>query len=189
VKIGIVILAGGKSSRMGKDKAMLKINNASFIQILADKMSGFDERFIARGPNPTAELPNWKIIDDIYSSRGPLGGIHAAMSHSSSDALLCLSCDTPLISRDMVNKLIAAVTQENDAAAFRTCDGQVHPLCAVYRTSLLPFIERQLLNGRNRMMPLIFEHKSHIIDLDEADSIKLKNINTPEEYRDLLSSI
>ena len=189
MKIGIVILAGGKSSRMGSDKAMLKINNASFIQILANKMKGFDEHFIARGPNPEVSLPGWTVIDDIYPSRGPLGGIHAAMTHSKADALLCLSCDTPLITVDIVEKLLTALHNGAESTAVKAYDGRIHPLCAVYRTSLLPFIEEQLENGNNRMMPLIFEHKNHIIELDEADSIKLKNINTPEEYRDLIMSI
>ena len=80
MKIGCIILAGGKSSRMGGDKALLEYEGKYFIEKIAEELSFFEEKIIARGNNSSlTEITDskWQVIPDIYLDHGPMGGMHA----------------------------------------------------------------------------------------------------------------
>ena len=97
LKIGCVILAGGKSSRMGEDKALLKYEGKFFVEKIAEELYFFEEKIVARGNNPELEdfvkKNFWKVIPDEYENHGPLGGLHAALEKCDSDALFVVTCD------------------------------------------------------------------------------------------------
>ena len=100
MKIGCAILAGGKSSRMGTDKALLEYDGKQFIMQIAEELAWFNERIIARGSNSGFgdEIEcNWKVIPDIFPDHGPISGLHVALSCCESDALFVVTCDMPLI--------------------------------------------------------------------------------------------
>ncbi len=198
MKIGCVILAGGKSSRMGTDKALLEYDGKQFIEQIAEELSWFDERIIARGNN--SELKGkmereWTVIPDIYPDHGPIGGLHAALSACRSDALFVVTCDMPLIESELVQKLCAWM-QETDFDEERVDaydvvisvgeDGKIHPLCGVYRKSVLPVLEEQIVSNQNRVMAALRNLRVKYMTIDSPDLEKqLANINTPQEYETL----
>lgn len=180
--IGCAILAGGKSSRMGQDKALLTYENTSFIQKLCDELAFFEEKYIARGSNPDCSQGEWKRVDDIYPDRGPIGGIHGVLSTCDSEAMFFVSCDMPLLQRDLVERFCELFDKDTDAVIAVSADGRTHPLCGVYRKSVVTLLERQILSGNNRLMNVLEQLQVVYIKLDERESLQLKNINTQEEY-------
>ncbi len=198
MKIGCVILAGGKSSRMGTDKALLEYDGRYFIEQIADELSRFEERIIARGSNPgiLGDIERvWKVIPDLYPEHGPLGGLHAALSACESDALFVATCDMPLMGCELARKLCAAM-QDTDDGGNRVdaydvvisvgSDGKVHPLCGVYRKSAIPVLEEQIASDRNRVMEALKKLRVNYVTIDSpALARQLANINTLEDYEKL----
>lgn len=192
LKIGCVILAGGKSSRMGEDKALLKYEGKFFVEKIAEELYFFEEKIVARGKNPELEdfvkKDFWKVIPDEYENHGPLGGLHAALKKCDSDALFVVTCDMPLISRKLIKKICYIFEQEdkNDASVVVTSDGKIHPLCGIYRKELYTHMENNLLQSNNRMMSILKDRNINYIELNDQDSKYLKNINTRLEYENLI---
>lgn len=187
MKIGCVILAGGKSSRMGTDKALLALSGKNFITKLSEELDYFEEKLIARGNQSEIKDVVWKCIPDIYIQRGPLGGIHSALLQCQSDALFCVSCDMPLVRSSLVKKLCRYFESkdEADVVIAVTEDGRKHPLCGIYRKSVLSVLEEQILDGNYRVMATLDKLKVEYIQLTFEESAQLKNINTPEEYQNI----
>ena len=198
MKIGCAILAGGKSSRMGSDKAFLEYEGKKFITQIAEELSWFDERIIARGGNSRFESAlerEWTVIPDIYPDHGPMGGLHAALSACESDALFVVTCDMPLIESELVRELCEWM-QETDSGEERVDaydvvisvgeGGKIHPLCGVYRKSVLPVLEEQIISDQNRMMAALKKLRVKYVTVDTpAKERQLANVNTPEDYEKL----
>ena len=199
MKIGCAILAGGKSSRMGTDKALLEFEGKQFITQIAEELFWFDERIIARGGNSRLEGElerEWTVIPDFYPDHGPIGGLHAALSACRSDALFVVTCDMPLIESWLVRELCARM-QETDFDEKRVDaydvvisvgeGGKIHPLCGVYRKSVIPVLEEQILSGRNRVMEALKRLRVNYVTVDSPAGVRqLANINTPQDYEKLM---
>lgn len=184
MNIGCVILAGGHSSRMGTDKALLEINGKRFIGAIADEMSFFAEKYIARGAMEEITENTWQVIPDIYPDCGPLGGLHAALTACKSDALLCVPCDMPLIGAELANELCAHLSEEYDAVIVKDTDGRIHPVCGIYKKTAADVIEQQLLAGNYRMMHVLDRLRiTYVVPDDPMKEKQLSNINTPEDLR------
>lgn len=184
MNIGCVILAGGHSSRMGTDKALLEINGKRFIGAIAGEMSFFVEKYIARGAMEEITEGTWQVIPDIYPDCGPLGGLHAALTACKSDALLCVPCDMPLIGAELANELCAHLSEEYDAVIVKDTDGRIHPVCGIYKKTAADVIEQQLLAGNYRMMHVLDRLRiTYVVPDDPMKEKQLSNINTPEDLR------
>lgn len=187
MKIGCAVLAGGKSSRMGMDKALLEWDGKNFIMTLCSELDYFEEKMVARGNRDNLKKISWRVIPDIYPERGPIGGLHAVLSACDSDAMLCVSCDMPLFKRSLAEVLCGCMTEGIDAVIAVTEDGRKHPLCGIYRKSVLSVLEEQILAGNNRMMAVLNKMKVEYVMIDSQNSQQLKNINTPEDFKRVLS--
>lgn len=186
MKTGCVILAGGKGSRMGADKALLEMNGEKFIKRLMNELDGFEEKLIARGSNSQIPQEDWLVIPDIFLDRGSIGGLHAALSKCKSDALFCVTCDMPLFRANLAETLCAELDETCDAVIAVGEDGRKHPLCGVYRKSMASVLERQILAGNNRMMRALDQMRVKTICFDSEESVsQLKNVNTPEDYLEI----
>jgi len=183
MKIGCVILAGGKSSRMGSDKALLELNGEKFIVRLMEELRDFDEKLIARGENQSVSNDDWLEIPDIYQERGPIGGLHSALRKCKSEALFCVTCDMPFFQKKLADQICAELDDTCDAVIVETEDGRKHPLCGIYRKTAVEVFEKQILSNNNRMMAALDQMRVKVICLDTGFfAHQLKNINTPEEF-------
>lgn len=212
MKIGCAILAGGKSSRMGTDKALLEIDGKNFIEQISGELSWFNERIIARGNNrelPETIASTWTVIPDVYPDHGPIGGIHAALAACESDALFVVTCDMPFLKGALARRLCesmicAGPDDETDVTcpSKRGCEwsesepydavvaveegGRVHPLCGVYGKSALPVLEEQILSERNKIMAVLDKLRVKYVTIDSSvEAQQLSNINTPQDYEKL----
>ena len=147
-----IVLSGGLNSRMeGRNKAFLKINGKRFIDSFAEIFeSCFSERFlVTRKPHLYSGL-NFNIVEDIFSVRSPLSGIHAALVNMKSEYAFCTSCDTPLLKREVVRVIVEEIESQADVVVpfFGT---YYQPLCAVYSKRCIPSIEKQLAHGNPKV--------------------------------------
>jgi molybdopterin-guanine dinucleotide biosynthesis protein A len=180
------ILAGGKSVRMDSDKAFLQLRGRSLLSRALDlaravtsdvRIVGDPEKFAAFGP----------VVADIYPARGPLGGIHAALSISATDSNLILGVDLPFLDLRFLQFLIDEAQSADSVVTVPWAGGHFHPLCAVYRKAFLPTAERSLAQGRNKLDALFSEVPTRVISEEELsaagfDAAIFSNLNTPEEW-------
>lgn len=181
MKTGCVILAGGKSSRMGTDKALLPLGEKNFIEVLTEEFDFFEEKIINSGNGDKIRNVTWPVIADVYPYHGPIGGLHAALGSCRSETLFCAACDTPLLKKEAYRILKSQMTEEDDAVIAVTEDGRIHPLCGIYKKQVAEIMEEQMLSDNNRMMHLLKRIRVRYVELNSRE-YGILNINTPEEY-------
>ena len=178
------ILAGGRSSRMGCDKAFLEWNGQSLLARslrLAHSLA-VEVRIVG----PTAKFATFaQVVEDTFPGCGPLGGIHAALCSSTTDLNLILAVDMPFLTADFLTYL-AGRAQSSDAAITipRTADGW-QPLCAIYRRAFAPIAEAALKSGENKIDRLFERLSLDIITSKELQPFPpnlFRNLNTPEDF-------
>ena len=184
-----VILAGGKSSRMGSNKALLDFGGRPLIQVIADRIRSITDQILISSNDPSRyEFLNFPVIPDRYRGHGPLAGLHAAMLWNTCALYIILACDLPNLQAPFLRRLTSLV-KGYDAAIPRTRDGLAHPLCAVYRRTCLPAVESSLLRGANKMIEILQQSSLSIrwVEPEEGrfEDVELANINTPEDLRRL----
>ena len=184
VSVGAVLFAGGKSRRMGTDKASLTLHGDTFLQRIAGELSPFPEKPLSvDDPDRYPQLP-WLHVTDEKPGCGPLGGLCAVLRACRSEALLVVSCDLPLYERRLGDYLCGQLQEPFDAVVSTTPDG-THPLCAVYRKRCLPIFETHLASGDYRIRFALQDLRVRYADVGDMAPM-LQNINTPQEYHDLL---
>jgi molybdopterin-guanine dinucleotide biosynthesis protein A len=140
------VLAGGQSTRMGRDKAVLQFEGCPLIEHALAKlrMLGFSPRIAGTRSDLTAWAP---IIPDNYPGSGPLAGIEAALSASDSDLNLFLPVDLPLLPVGFLRWMTARARETSALATIPLLQDRPQPLCAIYHRDLLPHIQSALAAG------------------------------------------
>lgn len=184
--IAAFVLAGGRSSRMGTDKALLELEGKPLLirALEAARQVSFDTKIVG---DPATLGSYGTVIQDIYRGRGPLGGIHAALTTSPSDWNLILAVDLPFLTLRFLQYLIAQSQRSAATVTVPSTDGFLHPLCGVYRRQFAPVAERALAEGRNKIDGLFSEVSLRVISEGELHDNGLsdamfRNLNTPEEW-------
>lgn len=194
------VLAGGKSSRMGADKAFLKIGGETFIERavkILKSVCGDQVKIVvnANQKNLVEKISSGKdLVFDVFENRGALGGIHAALKCCSSKFALILAVDLPFVDVDTIKTLAATALAEKEFSAIvpRQNDGRLQPLCGIYRVeNCLPEVEKLLSENVSVSMRDFLETVNvKIIEeivLSENQKIFI-NVNTPAEYDNLKSA-
>jgi molybdopterin-guanine dinucleotide biosynthesis protein A len=145
------VLAGGRSTRMGTDKALLHYAGRPLIAHAVEllKSAGVAPHIVGVRPDLAAYAP---IVEDLHPGRGPLGGIEAALASSSSEWNLFLPVDLPLLPSVFLKYLIERARITGAAATIPTLAGEPEPLCTVYSRDLLAGIRESLESGSYKVM-------------------------------------
>jgi molybdopterin-guanine dinucleotide biosynthesis protein A len=185
------ILAGGKSSRMGADKAFLDLGGQSLLARSLDLAHSItpDVRIVGDPAKFSAFAPT---IPDIYSDRGPLAAIHAALTNSTTDFNLILAVDLPFLNARFLHYLIAESESSKAVITVPQAAGHLHPLCATYRKQFLAPADHALAESRNKLDALFNEVEVRIIPEDELAAAGFspaifRNLNTPEDLTESLN--
>jgi molybdopterin-guanine dinucleotide biosynthesis protein A len=179
--ISAAILAGGKNSRMGKDKAFLSVNGKSFIEHTIDELKGFGNVLISSNDEEKFKKFGLPVVKDIYPDCGPMSGLHAVLKANGDDLVLTVPCDLPFFTSEFADKLVSSIGKY-DAVIPETDDGY-HPLCAVYTKNCLPVFEEALNKGLYSVSRSLKNLNVKYLQITDTEEIKnLLNINTPEEY-------
>ncbi len=172
-----VILAGGKSRRMGRDKAMLPWRVGTFVQTIEDSMKGL-----------LAEILVIRRQDDMRKDCGPLGGIETGLLLCRAPWALFVSCDTPLLDQSIYRRFIEAETGSAKRASSPTHGRFWGNFPLMLHKDHLPVVQRLLDGGERSVRALLKEIRCQKIYLNEAEAQQIHSINTPQDYEALLRS-
>jgi len=188
------ILAGGKSTRMGTDKAFVTLNGRTLLaQALELARSVTPEVRIVGDAAKFARFA--PVVEDLFPECGPLGGIHAALRSSQTDLNLMFAVDVPFVSAEFLQYLISRARSSVGATVTVVrASGGWQPLCAVYRRDFADAAEEALAAGRYKIDPLFATQRTLVIDEDELKSAgfspnMFRNLNTPEELDEAIGEI
>ena len=198
-----VILAGGKSRRMGENKALMRLGTNSLIGHVTRRMRLLTDELLLVTNSPTeyAHL-NVPMHGDIFPDTGALGGIYTGLTHASHDTVLCVACDSPFLEPELLTYLVA-ILGEYDAVmpytynnnkdtgvtnpSYSTDQITLQTLCAAYSKRCLPTIELMLRESELRVHALA--ERAHIKRISpeiwqefDPDGMSFFNINTPEDF-------
>jgi molybdenum cofactor guanylyltransferase len=172
------ILTGGKSSRMGTDKALLPWNQTTVVEHLAGMAIEVAGSVTLVGEPHRYQHLGLHCIADLRPGLGPLSGLEAALTATEAAWNLILACDMPNVSSKMLERLFVCASESNALAVLlRDQQSRVHPLCAVYHHDCLPPIQHALDHGHFRLINLAECLNPAYLDIDST----VYNINTPEE--------
>jgi molybdopterin-guanine dinucleotide biosynthesis protein A len=176
-----IVLAGGLSSRMGRDKAMLEIDGTTLIERIVRQLKPlFSEILIsARGPNDYAFL-GLRVVPDKSPGQGPLMAIASALEASSNDLNFVVSCDIPDLPEDLIATLLREAINGDGAVPVRE-RWFYEPLFAAYRKSMVTAANQALARGQRRVVDMYQNRAIREIHL-ESDW-EIKNLNTADDFR------
>lgn len=173
-------LAGGRSSRMGRDKALLQLNGMTLVERCLGKLRAICASVAIAGGAP--ELQRFaSVITDETPGCGPLGGIVAALAQSSWEWNLFLPVDAPFVPVDCLRELLRAAAEDSVDGVIAKADGRLQPLCGVYSRRILPGLRRELTEGRWKVAPAL-KMAGRVSVIDFANVKWFANLNTPEEF-------
>ena len=181
--IPAVIFAGGKSSRMGKDKALLPFAGFnSLTEYQYERMQTlFEKVYISsKGDKFDFKAP---FISDNYDIFSPLAGIVSIFEILDAYEIFILSVDAPFIDEKVIKKLVGENKNGFDAIIAQSPSG-LQPLCGIYRRSLLPLAKEYLTENRHRLAHLLKDAKSQFVHFE--DDTPFMNLNHPHEYEEAL---
>ncbi len=183
--VSAFILAGGKSSRMGRDKAFLEIDGSTLLaRALKTCRSVTPNPFIVGDAAKFAGFA--PVIEDEFHDCGPLAGIHAALRHSATELNFMLAVDLPFVTPDFLRFLIAKAESSDMLVTAPVSGGRNQPLCAVYRRDFADLAESALCQGHNRIDRLFTPDVVQTIPEEAWVSLgfptnMFHNLNTPED--------
>ena len=191
-RINGLVLAGGRSTRMQRDKAAIEFRNGetqldAAMKLLEGRVARAYVSVRGDQQDDPARARYARIIDrgDI---EGPIAGISAAFASSADVAWLVIACDLPFLDAQTLDTLLLARDPGFDATAFRSShDGLPEPLCAIYEPSARKGIAAQIAAGRN--CPRKFLINAHTQLLDQPNPRALDNVNTVDEYERAISEL
>lgn len=172
-----IILAGGESRRMGRDKAELRLGGKTLAEIQLEKLQALGIGDILLSGDKRA-LPGTRRVTDVYPGRGPLSGIHACLKAAGNPVCLVLSVDVPLFPGETLGELAAA---HEGGATVLGYAGEIEPLIAVYDSDLADTAEELLLADRRSVRNLLKSTKTKVFPFAGVPEALL-NCNTPEEF-------
>lgn len=178
------ILAGGLSRRMRSDKSRLKLNNRTFVEIIAETLLSVVDEVSLVGGTPHAKF---KTVPDVYPQWGALGGLHSALHACQQRWAIVVACDLPFITTELLQSL-TSMREDYDAVVPIQPDGRPQPLCACYRVdTCLTTADALIKSGKRRPLDLLavvqtrWVQFSELKDLDRSANF-FDNINTPEDF-------
>ena len=177
------ILAGGKSTRMGVDKANLVLGTNTLLEIQIEKMRSLRIQDIMVSGSK-GSFSNVRYIEDIIKGMGPLGGLHACFAAATCPNCFVLSVDTPLIPKETLDSLLQMHLGASCEATLLVHDGRVEPLIGVYRTDIRDKIT-DLICGSDRSMRALLKQINYQTMPYRGDIALLMNCNTPKDYEEL----
>lgn len=182
-----IILAGGKSTRMGFDKQLLRLRERSLIEGLIRRLGGsFDETIVVTNrPELYIGLAD-KITGDIIPDMGPLSGIHAGLSAASSEYSFVIACDMPQINTKYIDYMMELLNKNESMACITKFGDWIEPFNAFYSKALIEHIESFLKGGGKAVHRLLMNHNVEYIPEEVArhfspDWGMFFNLNTRED--------
>jgi molybdopterin-guanine dinucleotide biosynthesis protein A len=190
IQCGAILLAGGKSVRMGQDKALLPWNGTTLLAHCAANLQAVtSEIVIVADRVDRYSLPGCRVAADLFPNAGPVGGILTGLTALGPGRHIAVACDMPSVQIELLRLLLSAATEEWDAVAPEV-EGRLEPLCAVYRDTAVPLLRRFLEEGNRAAQKALQSLRTLRIGEEalrrvDPDLLSFNNLNTPDDLKDL----
>jgi molybdenum cofactor guanylyltransferase len=182
------VLAGGKSSRMGQDKAFMQLGGRTLLEQALQRLQaatgsasivGSAKKFAAFG----------SVVEDLYPECGPLAGIQAALAGARTELNLITAVDMPFLQPDFLKYLIARARASEAVVVVPRVGGGLQPLCAIYQKNFARVAERSLRAGQNKVDSLFSEVQTLVIEQAELErngftEEMFRNLNTDQDWQE-----
>jgi molybdenum cofactor guanylyltransferase len=185
-----IILAGGKSSRMGRPKALLPFGNEPLIAHLVRTLErSFNSVVVVAAPDQELPLLRAKVVRDEVAYQGPVGGIYYGLKAAIGTAAFVTSCDAAFLSLPLISFLRSQILNYDVVVPY--WQARFQPLHAVYRRSVLPLLKQQLERGELRPIFLYDKVRTRKVGEEEVrrfdpEGLSFFNMNAPEDYAQAL---
>ena len=185
MKYSVGILAGGKSSRMGKNKALLEFESKTFIERMIGSFEG-RKIIVSAASADEYDIPGVKTVTDENEDIGPIEGIRQILLNSDSDYVFICACDMPFVNSEIADYMAEFISSDYDCYVL-TDEKRIHPLLAIYSKRILPVIERLIRNKEYKLRGILDNVRTKYISLEHTvfDRKIIRNINTKDEYKEL----
>jgi molybdopterin-guanine dinucleotide biosynthesis protein A len=191
-RCALVVLAGGRSSRMGRPKAWLPFHGQPMLARVMDRLAPlFEERVVVQAPGQELPRVEARLVEDEEPGLGPVAGLTVGLDAVTRPLAFAVSCDAPFIDSRVVADLVARCRPPY-AVVVPMWEGRPQPLHAVYRADCAPIFRRLLAAGRRRPVDLFaevptLEVPEAEIRLLDPDGRSFMNTNTPEQWERALA--
>ena len=160
------------------------INGTPMIQSVINEVMKVTSNIIIVANNAEYGKFGLPVLEDIYKDKGPLAGIYTGLSNSTTNYNLVLACDSPSISKSLIEQLISNIDGQD--MIYSSLDKRIYPLTAIYNKSILPVIEKQLNQDELRVKDLVNLVNCKEVVLEDDFEEQLINLNTTEDLNLLL---
>ena len=182
-----IVLSGGKSSRLGEEKGLAQFNGRPLISYALNVVEKLCDIVLISANDHFDEYKKFQhpVIPDVVSGIGPMGGISACLEQSTTRLNIIISCDVPFVNVELFNFLIDRI--DNYQAALPLHNGFLEPLCGVYATNVLWYLNDFISKGNYKMMEFLKEINCLHLEVDKRNDFfsdgMFANINTPKELK------
>ncbi len=177
-----IILAGGKSSRMGTDKGFLKLNGKTFVQHSIDALTPLVSKIIIVSDHEKYDSLGYQRITDTVKNAGPVSGILSGLEASKTNYNFILSCDIPLITTAVLKQLLSAYSPDKTIIQAES-SGKSMPLIAFYKTQVKQVFKHYLEQNERRLRVVVKACQFKTVPLNDNQKTATLNINTKEELK------
>ena len=177
-----IVLAGGKSSRMGSDKGLLTINDKTFVEHVIVAMKPLVDKIIIVSNNKDYDQFGYRRVDDSIKDSGPLAALYSGLKHSETEFNLVLSCDIPMIKTELLKKLVDADLENHEVVQIES-NTKTMPLIAMYKKQCMHKCLELLQQGERRLRVAVNELKTKTIIINAEFDQFVKNVNTKEDLK------
>ena len=183
--ISAIVLAGGRSSRMGRNKLFLELDGLTFIDRIIRLLKPlFTEIMFISNTLEHFKSYQFKVYGDLFPFFGPLAGIHSGLTHSPTDYNFIISIDMPFVSTALINFLVDNVGEK--PVTLPVAGNELQPLCGIYRKAVLPEIEKLLQNSTVNSSAQNGKINVKIYDLLNSVEVQKVNVGKEEFYHEYL---
>jgi len=179
VKFTAIILAGGKSSRMGQDKGLVLYRGKRMVEHVVAACKELTPNILISTNNLDYSFLRYNLIRDNFKELGPIGGIQAGLAASETGDNIFCPCDMPGIQSAIFKKILEE-KKDYQAVVAANSSGKLYPVLGYYNKNVLPVIEKQIAKGDFKMLHLLKELNAQTIIFPEE---MLKNVNYPEDLQ------
>ena len=183
-----IVLAGGKSSRMGCDKSKMILSGKTLIEYSIDALMPFCEKVVISSNRNIYDCTGCEVWPDELPDCSPMIGIYSCLKRSSTEYNIILSCDMPLVNTSLLEYLLENAT-ESDITVPMHGNHLIEPLCGIYKRICIPVLKSFIDKGNYRLNDFIRSVSHRLVKVDQTTGFSenlFSNINTLDDFRKLL---
>lgn len=174
-----ILLSGGKSLRMGSDKAFVKINEQPMITYPLKVLEAWCSQILISANNAKLDFLGYPVIRDEIPDIGPLGGLYSCLKQSSNEINLLIACDMPQVTGTLLDRMLCLANQHE--VVVPVINQHVEPLFALYQKNILSRIKQSIDEKRYSMRKFLSKLDVYYFEIEPSEVSEFLNVNTPSE--------